>query len=247
MWWDAVAHSDTLLANGLPCIPCLRSAPVPLSCSHPRHSSKKRKTKTTPSTLHSKPALPLSKKHKTKPKSGPQSPKKQAPNSLLALMSTNISTMKRVRRTHARFAALSTTAEDPADDAPGEDRDRDKEDVRMRELDVGEREQDTGERDGEAAVDDRPWETVGSGVEMGERGAEACLAWMGGKVLEHAGFQGVFFYSQRIWLFVLTGLWIDRDCKVRSGRAERGGVGVYAECRPDDQVSYGEVCGYDDA
>lgn len=42
----------------------------------------------------------------------------------------------------------------------------------------------------ETIVNDRPWRVQGSGVEIGPENADDCLHWMGGKVLEHAGFQG---------------------------------------------------------
>jgi transcriptional activator SPT7 len=153
---------------------------------------------------------------------------------LLALMNNNIRTMRRLRHTHARFAALGLSAGAPATD----------------EFDQGgmpppplpplglppaplqagllsmpelpEREEDAVV--GENEVDDRPWgielgissaamrrrrkgkrkagdglPTAGADVEddeppdieVGAANADQCMRWMGSKVLEHAGFQGV--------------------------------------------------------
>jgi transcriptional activator SPT7 len=96
------------------------------------------------------------------------------------MMNSNIKTLKRVRRTHAKFAALNLNAEDGgvADlDEPPETA----EDYPVDEF-----------------VDERPWKTlvglkcgdIESGAELGGERAVHCLRWMNGKVLEHAGFQG---------------------------------------------------------
>jgi len=106
---------------------------------------------------------------------------KDAPtsNSLLSIINGNIKTLKRVRRTHAKFAALSLNTEE-GDEPP----------------DVGE--------DGivDEVIDERPWRARYTGLrqakgqvelEVGEKNADQCLKWMNRKVLEHAGFQGPLF------------------------------------------------------
>ncbi|KAF8873938.1 hypothetical protein BD779DRAFT_1568335 [Infundibulicybe gibba] len=184
LWWGA-AQSDALLPNGLPAIPFASSSQLrPFSTPRaPRKSTKR-------ATGHKKAATP-------------------EPKTLLGIMNGNIKTMKRVRHTHARFAALNvntTSADDPEggggidsgfgaggvsgplasaaadDDLVGIDDDR---------------------------VDERPWriETTRKGKgrargEVGEENAEDCVRWMGGKVLEHAGFQG----TSKVALDVLAGV-----------------------------------------
>lgn len=159
LWWDAV-RSDALLANGLPGIPRMSSQDQdPTTRSKTRQSVKKPKAK-----------FKSKSKRLKKPASTP------SPKSLLLLMNNNIRTMKRVRRTHSKFAALNQTNNE----------------------DGGEGLDESGEMPGDAmdaadadvSVDERPWVAPGSGIEIGEAGAGACLEWMSGKVLEHAGFQG---------------------------------------------------------
>ncbi|TFY58631.1 hypothetical protein EVJ58_g6299 [Rhodofomes roseus] len=110
--------------------------------------------------------------------------KKSTPrtDTLLYHMNNNIRTLRRVRTTHAKFASLSQNTEEgggpvppPAEPVP--------EDV-------------------EEVLDEQPWKPVGSGIEIGEEHANDCLHWMGGKVLEHAGFQG----TSKAALDVLAGV-----------------------------------------
>jgi transcriptional activator SPT7 len=83
--------------------------------------------------------------------------------------------MRRVRRTHAKFAALNHNAVQDDPDNPV--------DV----PDLGGVGDDVDDR-----IDLRPWKVPKglSGVDLGEKMASECLDWMGKKVLEHAGFQG---------------------------------------------------------
>lgn len=153
LWWDAM-QSDDLLANGLPTLAYRSSedvagvAPPKPITDPPREGGRKRKKKTTPRT-----------------------------NTLLHHMNNNIRTLRRVRTTHAKFAALSQSTEEggggggggappvvPAEPVPDEE---------------------------EGVLDERPWRPIGSGIEVGEEHANDCLHWMGSKVLEHAGFQGM--------------------------------------------------------
>ena len=123
--------------------------------------------------------------------------------------------MKRVRHTHARFAALNLNL-----GAGGGEEDGDGGGAALGGLGaaigpgfgagqgagvtVGFHAQD---EDGIEAVDDKvdeqPWSARikgksrrrAGGIEIGERNAAACVQWMGVKVLEHAGFQGLFFLA----------------------------------------------------
>ncbi|KAJ7346467.1 hypothetical protein DFH08DRAFT_700766 [Mycena albidolilacea] len=177
LWWAAV-HSDALLPNGLPAIAHRSSRPLPSS--------------------QSPAAAPLKRRRKRK------KDKEAKEKTLLALMNNNIRTMRRLRHTHARFAALGLSAGAPATD----------------EFDQGgmpppplpplglppaplqagllsmpelpEREEDAVV--GENEVDDRPWgielDDEPPDIEVGAANADQCMRWMGSKVLEHAGFQG---------------------------------------------------------
>jgi len=154
LWWDAV-RSDNLLANGLPSIPCASSQ------DHPPHRLPPKKSKPKP------------KPSKRRKKPGP------APKSLLTLMNNNISTIKRVRHTHAKFADLNRS-----NNSNNEDRGDTPVSIEL-----------SGEPDGAGAdvdvdIDERPWKPQGSGIEIGDANGDACLSWMTGKVLEHVGFQG---------------------------------------------------------
>lgn len=190
LWWGA-AQSDTLLANGLPGIPYMSS-----SGSSPPH------------TLDRKPQAKAKRRKKR-----PEPP----PKSLLTTMNTNIKTMKRLRHTHAKFAALnvnSSNNEDP--DGGGEG---------LGTYGGGGGNTPTvaaGEDDGGGVVDDkvdeRPWSVPVrgkrriSGIELGEDNAADCVRWMGGKVLEHAGFQGMF---NHLWFLSHLTLFVSRifpDC-----------------------------------
>jgi len=88
------------------------------------------------------------------------------------MMNNNIRTTKRVRRIHAKFAALNLNSNgdeaDWASSAPPI----------------------LGEEEIDDVVDDRPWQPCASGIELGEENAADCLQWMSQKVLEHVGFQG---------------------------------------------------------
>jgi len=94
-------------------------------------------------------------------------------------MNTNIKTLKRVRRTHAKFAALNLNTEEGG---------------------MGDEPPDLGEEGMvDEVIDERPWQARYAGLrqvkgpvelEVGEKNADECLKWMNRKVLEHEGFQG---------------------------------------------------------
>lgn len=165
LWWDAV-HSDDLLANGLPGIRYRSSRDLEPNPPKPARIPK------TPKKFKS----PLKSKRRKKPSSSPSSPK-----SLLGLMNNNIRTMKRVRSTHAKFAALNQNQSNE-DGGGGET----PEPASAQNIPEEGEEADVG-------VDERPWRPSGPAIEIGTAGAEECLGWMSGKVLEHAGFQGTVF------------------------------------------------------
>ncbi|KAJ6592683.1 hypothetical protein B0H19DRAFT_1245522 [Mycena capillaripes] len=106
LWWTAV-HSDALLPNGLPGIahPAslpLPSLPLPSSAFLPPGRRKRRKKKPKAST------------DPAKARNG------RDEKTLLALMSTNIRTMRRLRHTHARFAALGLGSSSGANNDEGD-------------------------------------------------------------------------------------------------------------------------------
>lgn len=141
------------------------------------------------------------------------------PKSLLSVMNANIKTMKRVRGTHAKFAALAATTATGGEEA-----------MLDGEAGVGigtgittgfggfatglaVEEDVLGEGD---SIDERPWlarvegkgkvvgrgkkkaktkrkeEMFEGGIDIGEVNAHECIKWMNEKVLEHVGFQGGF-------------------------------------------------------
>ncbi|KAJ7454601.1 hypothetical protein B0H11DRAFT_261161 [Mycena galericulata] len=229
LWWAAV-HSDALLANGLPGIAHASSLPTSsaasLSSAYPAPSS----------SSHPAPARKRRRK-KDKDKAGGE---KGREKTLLGLMTNNIRTMRRLRHTHARFAALGIGigtggVQEDADLPPpppldpgvmaglltmpegqGEVEDEAVVGVGADEVDArpwgeefgigsaGARRRRKGKR---RAVDRDPGLGSGAGadvdmkrelieegeqpvIELGAANAEDCMRWMGGKVLEHAGFQG---------------------------------------------------------
>lgn len=170
LWWGAV-QSDALLANGLPGISRSSSSPI---------------RSPTTQLLDGKAKLKRRRKRT----------KDQQPKSLLAMMNTNIMTMKRVRHTHAKFAALNvnnSNNDDPESGGMGDGAGF------GGIVGVGIQD-DEGIGVMEDKVDELPWNTKfkgkrrSRGIEIGEDNAFDCLRWMSGKVLEHAGFQGKLYY-----------------------------------------------------
>lgn len=181
LWWHAQS-SDTFIGNTLPPLPSLAAsgpAPPPSpSRNQPNGSAKTKKRKKRPP----KPATPR-------------------PGSLLAMMNANISTQRRIRRTHAKFVAISA-ATAAANNMGGEDGEGG--DVPTTGLQAGL----AGTADTEDAevdaVDERPWpvprpshKSVSEGSldvkpDIGELAAEKCIQWVNRKLLEHVGFQGTF-------------------------------------------------------
>ena len=202
LWWGAV-QSDSLLNNGLPGIPF---GPSSSSSSSTSSSSK---------LQH-----PSSVKHKRrKPPKQQQQRQPANPKSLLSMMNHNIMTMRRVRHTHAKFAALTASSAPPEDEEQGAEGGGG---VYVSGGTGGGTTTRTGLPSGigsssglvgnsfglsedeglDDKIDEEPW-TVGrskkgkvknmSGVEIGEANATDCLHWAGNKILEHVGFQGMLF------------------------------------------------------
>ncbi|KAG2335968.1 hypothetical protein BDR05DRAFT_1063734 [Suillus weaverae] len=160
-------RSDSFLANGLPALPQPFAASTLYPQSHPIASSSqfarpRKRRKLRPQSIA-----------KYKDRDTP------APNTLLSIMNTNIKTLKRVRRTHAKFAALNLNSEEGG---------------------MGDEPPDIGEEGMvDEVIDERPWRARYAGLrqvkgpvelEVGEKNADECLKWMNRKVLEHEGFQG---------------------------------------------------------
>lgn len=180
IWWD-VASMDTFAGNGLP------PAPYCLPPRHPKHLP------ALPHTGGAGPPAPKSRKKKMKvEKDETEVPGKQT---MLALMSENIRTVKRVRRAHAKLAMLAVLEDLAAQPGAGG--------IAPAALMQPVAEDAGAAVKADEGVDDRPWRTVvggekgktrrrvGHGVgKVDGEAAEDCMKWMSGRVLEHAGFQG---------------------------------------------------------
>ncbi|KAG5635234.1 hypothetical protein H0H81_011966 [Sphagnurus paluster] len=198
LWWGAV-QSDAMLANGLPHIPFASSSSL---------SSASASSSTTPATTTATATPAPRAKRRKKPI--PIPPEGPPPKSLLSLMNNNIKTMKRLRHTHAKFAALtaSTAPAEEGEEGPGYSAPAVVPGAGAGVgVGVGASVDEVDLLDDDK-VDERPWSArvkgkrPARGVEMGEESAAGCVDWMTGKVLEHAGFQG----SSQAALSVLAGV-----------------------------------------
>jgi transcriptional activator SPT7 len=184
LWWDAQS-SDLFIANSLPPLPSFAaSGPAPPP---------------SPSKSQDQPTSSVKTKRRKKRPPRPVPPR---PRSLLAMMNANISTQRRMRRTHAKFVAISAAAA-AANNAGGEDGEGG--DVPTVGPLAGLAGDMDGADDAEAdAVDERSWPVprpsrksvldgpVDAKPDIGELAAEKCIHWVNRKVLEHIGFQGTF-------------------------------------------------------
>ncbi|KAG2158647.1 uncharacterized protein EDB93DRAFT_1245881 [Suillus bovinus] len=205
-WWSSV-QSDSFLANGLPALP----QPFAASTLYPQ-------SQFTPSSLQS--ARPR-KRRKLRPQSIAKYKDRDtaAPNTLLSIMNTNIKTLKRVRRTHAKFAALNLNAEEGG---------------------MGDEPPDIGEEGiVDEIIDERPWRARYAGLrqvkgpvelEVGEKNADECLKWMNRKVLEHEGFQG----TSGAALDVLVG--VTSEYFLNVGRTLRFMCDKYAKSMTSEEI-----------
>lgn len=178
LWWGAV-QSEELLGNGLP--------GIPFGPSSSKQTALKAKVK-------------RSKKVR-------EAPPPTNPKSLLSMMNNNIKTMRRLRHTHGKFAALNA-ATAPADD---EEQGGDGAPYGPSGTGAGPRASGVaamaptifGVGDDDVAddkIDESPWtpgkgktKSTARGMELGEANSRDCLQWTTSKILEHSGFQGLSF------------------------------------------------------
>ncbi|KZT72342.1 hypothetical protein DAEQUDRAFT_755185 [Daedalea quercina L-15889] len=191
LWWDAM-QCDELLRNGLPTLLHRSSSDVPGAVPPAQITDPPRQ-----STQQSK--------KKKKKKAAPRT------NTLLYHMNNNIRTLRRVRTTHAKFAALSQNQNAEEGGGPVAPAEPVPDDV----VDV---------------LDERPWKPIGSGIEVGEEHANDCLHWMGSKVLEHAGFQG----TSKAALDVLAG--VASEYLLNVGRTIRFMCDKYAKKMTPEEI-----------
>jgi transcriptional activator SPT7 len=189
LWWKAQS-SDAFIGNTLPPLPSLATSgiapppPPPQPQDRPTNTTKTKKRKRRPP----KPAPPR-------------------PRSLLAMMNSNISTQRRIRRTHGKFVAISAAAA-AANNVGGEDGEGGDGPITGPQAGLtGDVDADDPEVD---AVDERPWpvprpsQKSASGVspdvkpDIGELAAEKCIQWVNRKILEHVGFQGTLDLLSRM-------------------------------------------------
>ena len=204
LWWDAM-RADDMLTSGVPGLAYPTS-----SSSTPPSSSPARAINDPPREAQTLIQTPRRRRKKKK------RDVVSAPNTLLFHMNNNVRTLRRVRTTHAKFTALTQALEEAGgagvavpfvNDIPD---------------------------DADDVLDERPWRPVGRGIDMGEGHATECLQWMGGKVLEHAGFQGECLQPRRISAHIETEAIRDLQDGPRCTRERH--CGVSAECRSDNPV-----------
>ncbi|KAH9066066.1 hypothetical protein EDB83DRAFT_2381286 [Lactarius deliciosus] len=219
LWWDAQS-SDAFLANSLPPLPSLStSGPAPPS-SLPRHEEKSGNSAT-------------SKRRKKRPRK----PAQPRPRSLLAMMNANITTQRRMRRTHAKFVALGAASNNAGGD------DGDGGDLPTAGVSTGLAGDVDGSEDAEVvAVDEAPWpvprpsrKALQDGVvdpnpDIGEMATEKCMQWVNRKILEHIGFQG----SSQLALDVLTGITVEYLANV--GRTFRFYLDKYSNTMTSEEI-----------
>jgi transcriptional activator SPT7 len=123
------------------------------------------------------------------------------------MMNSNISTQRRIRRTHAKFVAISAAAA-ATNNVGGEDGEGGDVPVTGPQAALaGDIDVDDPEVD---AVDERPWpvprpsqKSASEGSpdvkpDIGEVAAEKCMQWVNRKILEHVGFQGTLGLLNRM-------------------------------------------------
>ena len=202
LWWDAQS-SDAFLANSLPPLPSLSaSGPPP-----PAPRQEEQQQSTSSATAPKQQQQQQQRRKKKRPRQ--QKPAQPRPRSLLAMMNANITTQRRMRRTHAKFVALGA-ATSAANNSSNNNAGAGAEDADGAEVPTVTLGGDVdGSEDAEViAVDERPWpvprptrkETLQEGFvdpspDIGERAAEKCMQWVNRKILEHIGFQGAFSSS----------------------------------------------------
>ncbi len=189
LWWGAQS-SEAFIGNTLPPLPSLpTSGPAPPP---------------SPPRPQDRPTNPAKTK---KRKRHPPKPAPPRPRSLLAMMNSNISTQRRIRRTHAKFVAISAAAS-ATNNVGGEDGEGGDVPITGPQAGLaGDVDADDPEVD---AVDERPWpvprpsqKSASEGSpdvkpDIGEVAGEKCIQWVNRKILEHVGFQGTHCLLSRI-------------------------------------------------
>ncbi|KAI0264096.1 hypothetical protein BC834DRAFT_883527 [Gloeopeniophorella convolvens] len=222
LWWSAQS-SDAFIANSLPPLPSLASSgPAPPSPA-PKPQGQPSTTSTT-----------------KKRKKRPPKPAPPRPRSLLAMMNANISTQRRMRRTHSKFVAISAaTAANNAGGEDGEGADLPPPPPPPVAALAGDAEGDDAEVD---AVDERPWPvprpsrravlegTADPEPEVGGKAAERCMQWVNRKVLEHVGFQG----SSQMAMDVLSDITMEYLSNV--GRTLRLYLDKYSNTMTSEEI-----------
>lgn len=219
LWWDAQS-SDAFIGNTLPPLPSLATSgpapPLPHPQDRPINPAKIKKRKRRPP----KPAPPR-------------------PRSLLAMMNANISTQRRIRRTHAKFVAISAAAA-ATNNVGGEDGEGGDVSITGPQAGLaGDVDADDPEVD---AVDERPWpvprpsqKSTSEGSpdvnpDIGELAAEKCIQWVNRKILEHVGFQG----SSQLALDVFSGITMEYLSNV--GRTFRFYLDKYSNIMTSEEI-----------
>ena len=202
LWWDAQS-SDAFLANSLPPLPSLSASGPPPPA--PRLEEQQQ----PPATAAAPKQQQQQQQRRKKKRPRQQKPAQPRPRSLLAMMNANITTQRRMRRTHAKFVALGA-ATSAANNSSNNNAGAGAEDADGAEVPTVTLGGDVdGSEDAEViAVDERPWpvprptrkETLQEGFvdpspDIGEKAAEKCMQWVNRKILEHIGFQGAFSSS----------------------------------------------------
>ena len=165
LWWEAT-RSQGLMASGLPTL-TYRSSEACEAVHQPPSIPPHPQLHAAPSTAKTR----AKRRNKKKPHDTDQT------RSLLSFLNSNIRTQRRIRRTHDKFLALNLNNEDNSGMGP------DAMDVSMN---MGMDDDDTT---ADIQIDERPWRTRGTGLEVGEQDASDCLTWASHKIIEHAGFQ----------------------------------------------------------
>ncbi|KAH8827798.1 hypothetical protein DL96DRAFT_1709124 [Flagelloscypha sp. PMI_526] len=164
-WWSAM-QSDALIANGLPSIQFSRSS------NHDRNRSRAKKKKRPKKEDRQQPTD----KRVEEDVEMEVDPPVKADKRLLTLMNSNIKTLKRVRVTHAKFAALDAMS----GLGPGEDGEGDAQASQQVMLPQPQPLPDD-DPETDRLADERPWRLRGrgirSGLTMGRENADDCLKW----------------------------------------------------------------------
>ena len=250
LWWDAQS-SDAFLANSLPPLPSLSASGPPPPA--PRSSQEEQQQQSAAPKQQQQQQQQQRRKKKRPPRQKPAQPR---PRSLLAMMNANITTQRRMRRTHAKFVALGA-ATSAANNSSNNNAGAGGEDADGAELPTATAADVDGSEDAEVvAVDERPWpvprptrkETLQEGFvdpspDIGERAAEKCMQWVNRKILEHIGFQGA---SPVVIVVVLYKCCARRIVAVGSGCAIGDNYGISSERRANVPLLSRQVFEYDD-